>query len=125
MGRRFDDQPMPMEDTARIGDEGKAAGFSDLPAALLSELPPSRNAIFVLSVTGNWAGQAYSYKTGLAKLPVEVRSTSTKPRHRPRRGFFRGQTNGVAWSDFAQAFAVHLHRLLHCLCRAPALSLNS
>jgi hypothetical protein len=31
-------QPMPIGDAARIGDEGKAAGSSDLPAALLSEL---------------------------------------------------------------------------------------
>jgi hypothetical protein len=37
-GAGLPNEPMPMGDTARIGDEGKVAGSSDLPAALLSEL---------------------------------------------------------------------------------------
>ena len=50
----FDNQPMPLGDTARIGDEGKAAERT-APAALLSELSNEQKRHFVLAVTGSGA----------------------------------------------------------------------
>jgi hypothetical protein len=61
---------MPVNGT--YGGQGKAVGSSDLPAALLSELPKQQKRHFVLPVTGGGAGIAY-FVLSAGSSPQRVR----------------------------------------------------
>jgi hypothetical protein len=55
-GEIFGGAPRTRREQARMGDQNKAVGSSNLPTSAVPGLPPKQNNHFVLAVTGAAAG---------------------------------------------------------------------